>query len=197
MTSPPKRIGGIVLAGGRSSRFGSDKLEARIDGRSLLDLAVAAVQEVATEVVVCASPEGTPVVHRSVLVARDATAFDGPLAGVATGLAALPAGSDRVIVVAGDMPSVAPAVLRRLLAEIAAGADAATLADRDGRARPLPSAYRRAAAEREVPALLSSGERRLRTLPDTLRATVVPWSAWRELDPNGLSLRDIDTPGDI
>ena len=54
------RAGAIVLAGGRSARFGTDKLEARIGGRSILDLAIAAVQAVATDVVVCASPDGTP-----------------------------------------------------------------------------------------------------------------------------------------
>ena len=52
MTSRPSAeappVSGIVLAGGRSSRFGSDKLRAEIAGRSLLELAIDAVAAVAT-----------------------------------------------------------------------------------------------------------------------------------------------------
>lgn len=191
------RVGAIVLAGGRSSRFGSDKLEARIDGRSLLDHAVAAVQMVATDVVVCVRPGAQPTVPDGVIVAHDATSFDGPLAGVVTGLAALPAAVDRLVVVGGDMPSMASAVLHRLLEMVGDGADAACLADPDGQPRPLPSAYRRAAADGEVMALLASGERRLRALPAALGASVVPSSAWMALDPIGGTLRDIDTPADL
>ncbi|MFQ5845581.1 MAG: NTP transferase domain-containing protein, partial [Planctomycetota bacterium] len=33
------RIGGVLLAGGRSSRFGGDKLERTVGGRTLADLA--------------------------------------------------------------------------------------------------------------------------------------------------------------
>ena len=35
-----RRVTGLVLAGGRSSRFGRDKLAERIDGRTLLDSAI-------------------------------------------------------------------------------------------------------------------------------------------------------------
>ncbi|MGH2474787.1 MAG: NTP transferase domain-containing protein, partial [Candidatus Limnocylindrales bacterium] len=37
MTDAAPRIGAIVLAGGRSSRFGRDKLAEPMDGRPLLD----------------------------------------------------------------------------------------------------------------------------------------------------------------
>ena len=191
------RTGAIVLAGGRSARFGTDKLEARIGDRSLLDLAITAVQAVVTDVVVCTSPDGTPDVPTSVRVANDATPYDGPLAGVATGLAAMPAGVDRFLVVGADMPSLEPAVLRELLAQIGDGAEAACLVGPDGRTRPLPSAYRRDPAAQAVATLLASGERRLRALTANLATTAIPDAAWRSLDPTGGTLRDIDTPADI
>ena len=43
-------VAAIVLAGGRSSRFGRDKLAEPLDGRPLLDHAIAAVGHVATDV---------------------------------------------------------------------------------------------------------------------------------------------------
>ena len=51
-----ERIGAIVLAGGRSSRFGRDKLAEIVDGRPLLDHAIDAVRAVATDIVVVVAP---------------------------------------------------------------------------------------------------------------------------------------------
>ena len=45
--------------------------------------------------------------------------------------------------------------------------------------------------------LIHDGERRLRALTGTLTTRVIPESTWRTLDPNGLTLRDIDTPADL
>ena len=44
MTDRTKRIAGVVLAGGRSSRFGSDKAEAFYRGRRLIDWSIAALE---------------------------------------------------------------------------------------------------------------------------------------------------------
>ena len=49
-------VSGIVLAGGRSRRFGSDKLAVRIGDGTLLDRSVAAVAQIATDIVVVVAP---------------------------------------------------------------------------------------------------------------------------------------------
>src|SRR5205814_9025635 len=51
------RIAGIVLAGGGTSRFGADKLQAEIDGRPLLHLPIEALAEICSEIVVVVSGE--------------------------------------------------------------------------------------------------------------------------------------------
>jgi len=51
---------GIVLAGGRSTRFGRDKLAEPIEGRTLLDLATEAVAAVVADVVVVVAPGSDP-----------------------------------------------------------------------------------------------------------------------------------------
>lgn len=193
MTAP---IGGIVLAGGRSSRFGRDKLAEPIEGRALLDHAIRAVQAVASEVVVVAAPGAEPSVPEGVRVARDPVAFEGPLAGLVAGLADLDPAVERVIVVAGDMPTIVPAVLSRLLEALEAPEEAATL-EVDGQSVPLPLAVRRASGVVAAGELLAGGERRLRALPDALRSHVIPEAMWRQDDPHGATLRDIDTPADL
>ncbi len=200
MTQARSDLGAIVLAGGRSSRFGRDKLIEPIDGRALLLHAIAAVQaiEPGIKVVVVVAPDATPALPGGVRLAHDARAFDGPLAGLAAGLAALDDAVELAIVVGGDMPSLVPAVLRRLLAAVRADptSELALLHD-DDRPRPLPAAVRRVPAARAARSLLAADERRLRALSAVLATVVLPLADWRALDPARRTLRDVDVPADL
>ena len=60
------RILGAVLAGGASSRFGSDKALALIGGRTLLDRAGSALRPFVAEVVAIGRPGGVPEVLHEV-----------------------------------------------------------------------------------------------------------------------------------
>ncbi|MGZ4132501.1 MAG: molybdenum cofactor guanylyltransferase [Actinomycetota bacterium] len=189
---------GVVLAGGRSSRFGADKLAAEIDGVSVLQHAATRVAEAAGEVVVVlapgsaspAFPPGLPV-----RVAFDAREGEGPLQGLLAGLLAVR--TEHALVAGGDMPALSPLVLSELL-RVAEGApvDAAVLADGD-RFRPLPCAVRVAPAIANARALLHDGERRLRSLLDSLRLAVIDEATWTALDPERATLRDVDEPADL
>jgi molybdopterin-guanine dinucleotide biosynthesis protein A len=193
MTEP--RITAIVLAGGRSSRFGRDKLAEPIAGRSLLQHAISAVRPFAREVLVVAAPGASATVPPGIRVLHDPVAYEGPLAGLVTGLRA--AATSIVLVVAGDMPDLVPGVIDLLLdALISPDIDAAIL-EHDGRPRPLPMALRREAGLIAAESLIEAGERRLRALPDLLHAAVIPEPAWRALDADGRSVRDIDVPADL
>jgi molybdenum cofactor guanylyltransferase len=189
------RVAALVLAGGRSSRFGRDKLVEPIEGRTMLDRALDAVGSVAAELTVVAAPDGTPALRAPVSVVHDDLAFEGPLAGLATGLRSLDPEIERVIVVGGDMPTVVPAVLHRLLEALDAH-EAAVIADEE-RPRPLPLAVRRSVGGPAVDRLLETGERRLRALLETLDVAVIPPATWRVDDPAGETLRDVDTPEDL
>src|SRR5881296_3687619 len=83
-------VTGIVLAGGRASRFGRDKLKEPYRGAPLLHHAVLRLAEVCADVIVVVGPEGPrPDLPASsvVRVVRDAQEGLGPLAGVSAGLA--------------------------------------------------------------------------------------------------------------
>jgi molybdopterin-guanine dinucleotide biosynthesis protein A len=197
----------IVLAGGASSRFGGDKLAATLDGRPLLHHALGAAAAVAPRIVLVLAPgvavPALPVeLVGRIAVARDAVANEGPLAGIAAGLAAsAPAGDPApdvlAIVVAGDMPSLRPAVLRLLLDRLA-GDDtlAAATLEADPPA-PLPVALRIGAARPVAAALLAEGRRAIRGLFDRVPLTVVPATEWHALDPAGATLRDVDRRRDL
>jgi len=197
-----ERVGAIVLAGGRSSRFGRDKLVEEIDGRALLDRAVDAVRAVATDkdVVVVMAPGREIPAAGVARVVRDPFAHGGPLVGVATGLQALDDRVGRVIIVGGDMPTLHPMVLRRLLGTVGPEHPAVLLelpAGEAPHAPALPAAFDRAAATAMVGGLVEGGERRLRALAEHLGITIVPWADWQVDDPDARTLRDIDTPDDL
>jgi molybdopterin-guanine dinucleotide biosynthesis protein A len=185
----------VVLAGGSSSRFGSDKLVAQIDGVPLLRLAIDAVALVADDVLVVLSPDGDQEVPPGVRAVRDTERYEGPLAATARALDAV--STEWALVAGGDMPSLHPAVLRELM-KVAGEApvDAVVLQDGD-RARPMPSVLRTELARANARVLLASGERRLRALIDSLRAAVIDEATWTAFDPARDTLRDVDVPGDL
>jgi molybdopterin-guanine dinucleotide biosynthesis protein A len=190
------RIGAIVLAGGRSSRFGRDKLAEPLDGRPLLHHAISAVRDLTDRIVVVAGPVDEPRLPDGVRLVHDDRPFEGPLAALAVGLAETDPGVERVIVIGGDMPSLVPAVLGRLLAALGPDSTAAILGV-DGPRAILPLALAVGPARTAVNGLVSAGERRLGALLDVLDVDVVPAASWRSDDPGGLTLRDIDSPDDL
>ena len=190
-----RRVTGVVLAGGRSSRFGHDKLEALIDGRSLLSNAIDGVTPASTEILVIAAPDAAPRLPASATLIHDPVAFEGPLAGVAAGLRA--AHESIVLVVGGDMPTLVGAVVESMLVALDVPGVEAVVLEHEGRARPLPIALRRESALAAADVLLADGERRLRALSEALEITVIPETTWRALDPYGMTVRDIDTPADL
>ncbi len=195
---------GIVLAGGQSTRFGADKLASRLDGRPLLHHAILAVASVADEVVVVIGSDGArPSLPADadvrIRIVRDAVAGRGPLAGLVAGLEA--ARGRLALLVGGDQPWLSPALLAELLLWLDQDADRPPL---DGVAlaegelvRPLPSALRVATVRPVVAELLESGDGSLTGLFGHLRVGTLESGRWRALDPDGASLRDVDTPDDL
>ena len=187
-----------MLAGGRSSRFGADKLAALYRGIPILHHAISGLAEVSVEIIVVLAPnvpEPTIPDGPSVRFVRDAREGEGPLAGLQVGLAAT--STDLALVTGGDMPDVSTGVLLELVrVAVEERADAVALRDGD-RFRPLPSLVRVTVAGGPTNALLLGGERSLRALLQMLRVAVIEESTWVALDPTRGSLHDVDEPGDL
>ncbi len=193
-------VSAIVLAGGRSRRFGSDKLAATIGDRPLLDLAIAGVAAVCDEIVVVLAPGDERRLPRTAAAIRrvvDPELHGGPLVGLLAGLEV--AGQPLVLVVGGDMPTLAPDVLAamiRALVASEAAADAVVLVSRGDRP-PLPAVVRTGAATVVARQLVGDGERRLRSLFERLPTRALAEDEWRPLDPVGDTLFDVDLPSDL
>jgi molybdenum cofactor guanylyltransferase len=195
----PWAVSGIVLAGGRSRRFGSDKLAARLGDGTLLDRSVAALASVAVDLVVVVAPGDDRVpgpANRPLQVVADPEAHGGPLVGLLAGLEVVE--QPLVIVVGGDMPTLRPDVLRLLIRTLSSLPSIGGVVLRSrGALVPLPAAVRTGAATDVARRLVGDGERRLRSLFERLPTRILEEGEWRPLDPGGETLRDVDRPADL
>jgi molybdopterin-guanine dinucleotide biosynthesis protein A len=195
---PPGSVAGVVLAGGRSNRFGRDKLAEEYRGRPLLHHPVSRLLEVCGRVVVVLAPdvpEPPMPADASVVFARDAIEDEGPLRGLSAGLEV--ANAEWVVLVGGDMPDLQPAVLLEMLrAGLERGVVAVSLSDR-GKERPLPCVLRTVPVAEAVGALLQSGQRSLRDLLAAVATVVIDEPTWTALDPERRTLIDVDEPADL
>lgn len=203
-------VAAIVLAGGRSTRFGGPKLDAAAGGISILDRAIGAVAPLAGELIVAGrpaphGPEGPPgraSTHTGIRWLPDAEPFGGPLLALAGALRSVTA--DTAIVVGGDMPSLVPAVLEAMLERIAAeaGVDALVLEapprrGAAGKRQVLPLAIRVAPAVEAARVATDEGARSIVRLLGRLRVFELSVGHWQALDPMGRTLLDIDVPEDL
>jgi molybdenum cofactor guanylyltransferase len=166
---------GVLLVGGASTRFGSPKALARLEGRTLAEIGWEALSFCDERIAVGKAADGLDLPFP---VFDDGTETRAPIAGVVAGLRA--AANDLCVMLPVDTPGVQQVGLAALAA---ACADAAV-----PQTGPLPGAYRRAA----LPVLerrLAAGELALRDALDELDARVV------RID--SAQLANVNTPDDL
>jgi molybdopterin-guanine dinucleotide biosynthesis protein A len=195
----PHTISGIVLAGGRGSRMGSDKRLLVVGGMTMLERAVRSVAAVADEVLIASQAEDTAVPGMAPSLGAEMV-FDrrvhaGPLAGIEAALAVMR--GEVALVVGADMPWLAIPVLRHLT-QAAMTDDVADVValETDWGPQALPAVYRRSILPL-VTALLDAGDRRLHALLDHGRPRIIPASSWLPLDPGGRTVCSVNVPADL
>jgi molybdopterin-guanine dinucleotide biosynthesis protein A len=167
---------GVLLVGGASTRYGSPKALARLNGELLAERAWRLLGEACTERL--AFGKAADRLDLPFEVLDDGTETRAALAGIVAGLRA--ASSDLTVVIPVDMPRLTPELLHDLAAVCK---DAAA-----PRSSPLPAAYRKTA----LPVLerrLADGAFVLSEALDELAATRLP------LD--GAELANVNTPDDL
>lgn len=180
---------GVVLAGGRSSRFGSNKALAPWRGGTLTSAVVSRLCAVFQRVLIvgkdASCAEGLESRARFV---DDGSSVSHPLVGITRAMEE--AETDRIFVTACDMPSVDPALIRALC-EASSGYAAAT-AVWEGRPQPLCAVYSRECAG--VMRLLLEEGRPVRELFSVVATRFLSPDEVEGLDPAGATFLDIDTP---
>lgn len=186
---PGDRIAGVLLAAGGATRFGSDKLAADWEGRTLLQWSVNAMVEAGLDPVLAVVRPGIapPLLPRVTAVLNEQW-HDGIATSVRAGLAALRSETavGAAVVAPADQPWCGPEVYRRLLDAFRASGRSVVIATFDGAMRN--------------PVLLARGQW---TLADQITGDIGLSAVVRGLRPLAVecgdvgSAVDVDTPADL
>lgn len=180
-----------ILAGGRASRFGGrDKSALIVEGLSILDRQMAALTQVADDVMLVVGDQ-TPPPRADVRIVRDRVTASGPLGGLDAALAA--ARHDALVLLACDMPFVTARLLEHLLA-LTSGADAVVPRTERGY-HPLCAAYTRA-CQPAIAVRLDRGQLRMVDFLADVRVRVVGGDELAALGDHHRLLANINTPAE-
>jgi molybdopterin-guanine dinucleotide biosynthesis protein A len=139
--------GGVVLAGGKSTRMGTSKALLPFGPETMLQRVVRLLGGVvAPIVVVAAADQELPALPADVIVTRDEREGRGPLEGLRAGLKALPDHVEAAYVTSCDVPLLVPGFVGQIL-DLARGYDVAVM-EVDGFTHPLSGVYRRSTLPR-------------------------------------------------
>lgn len=183
---------GVILAGGASKRFGSNKALVDLDGRPIV-----------AHVAACAAPQVDLLVLNAaddaaatgLTIVRDVAPGEGPLGGWLAGLTwAKARGFPLMAAFACDTPHFPSDTVARLKAAMADGADCA-MARHDGNVHHTFALVRTSCFDRIAEAY-AGGMRRLRAIGGIMRCALPDFSDCRD-GPNGDAFFNINTPDDL
>ena len=178
-------ITGVILAGGRSTRMGTDKAFVEMAGRPFIEHVADALGQVVTSVVTVGREE--PIAGLRGVPDRTC-GVPGPLRGLASALASVKA--RQVLLLAVDQPFVAPATLANLV-ELASP-ERAVVPVADG-FRQVTTALYPTAWLRDVEDEADAGGS-IQTLLDRMPYRAVGPDEWRAWGEDGRSWFSVDTP---
>ena len=197
------RTAAIVLAGGESRRMGRPKATLEWHGSTLVRHAVGIAARAVDGpiVVVHALGQELPALPDGVELAVDGRAERGPLEGIAAGFAAIGDRADAAFVCGVDAPLLHPALVRFVIAALAAGGDEIDVAAPAARgfSHPLTAAYRTTVTGL-LHELLAADRLRARDLVEGSRSVLLDEAALladpdiAAFDPGLRSLTNINDP---
>jgi len=144
-------------------------------------------------VVVAAADQQLPDLPPRVIVTRDEREGRGPLEGLRVGLTVIAGDADAAYATSCDVPLLAQAFVHRMIAEFGEY-DAAVPVDGEFY-HPLAAVYRTRTVA-TIEQLLGQEKLRTSDLFETLLTNRVPVQALRGIDPELLTLMNINTPSD-
>ncbi len=178
---------GAVLAGGLSTRMGTNKALLEVGGVRLIDGAVATLRGILPEILIIANdPE--PYAGLGLPILPDLVPGKGALGGIYTAVTA--AGHPHAFCLACDMPFANPALIR-YLAGLAEGHDVVVPRTTEG-VQPLHAVYGKAC----LPAMrrqIEVDRLKIDRLYDLVRVRYVDEAEMRPYDPDLLSFWNLNT----
>ena len=186
--------GGIVLAGGRSSRMGLAKATLPFGPELMLQRVVRLLSEIVQPIVVVAAPgQMLPELPADVIVARDEREGRGPLEGLLAGLTAIEPYARAAYATSCDVPLLVTDFVRALLARLD---DNEIVVPVEGQfPHPLAAVYRTSVLH-HIRELLAADKLRPVFLYERMKTLRVPAEELKSADPELATLRNLNRPED-
>jgi molybdopterin-guanine dinucleotide biosynthesis protein A len=182
-------IEAFILAGGASSRMGTDKSQLRLDQQTFTER----IAETLLHLTDSVSLVGHTVNESSIRSVPDVYPKWGALGGLHAALTACK--SDWAIVVACDLPFVTPELFSHL-ASLRLDHDAVVPIQPDGRAQPLAAFYRIDPCRQRATELIDAGRRRPLDLLEMVNTRWAPFAEISNLTQAERFFVNINTPED-
>jgi molybdopterin-guanine dinucleotide biosynthesis protein A len=184
-------ISGIVLAGGQSSRLGTDKSSVTVKGKPLIEQIVAKLARLSDDVIIVTnSPERYN--HLEARLVGDIYPGKGALGGIYSGLRA--AANAYSLVVACDMPFLNLNLLRYMI--LLAREHDVVIPRIGGFPEPLHAVYSKSCLE-PIDRLLARGGLKIIDFFSEVQVRYVEEDEIDIFDPQHLSLFNVNTPSDL
>ena len=170
------QVSAIILAGGQSSRMGSDKALLRLNNETMLERIVRVVEPMVGNIVIMLSqtlalPPSMTFNQQKIQIGRDKEKEQGPLQGIADGCSLMPEKAGFVFVLSCDLPFVSNEWLQKLLDKIKQNKSIdAVCSQQGGYLNPLLAVYQFAALNK-AQSLLNQGKRSCLALLDDCRVS--------------------------
>lgn len=189
-TVPFSGVTGVILAGGKSSRMGSNKALLPYRGGRFIEAIYRQLSSLFEEVlVVTNTPE--QYAFLGCRMVADLYQDTGALAGLHAGL--FHSRTPHIFAVACDMPYLNDAVIRTLTAR--RHQSDVIIPEGENGLEPLHAVYCRSCLQ-AMETALQTGKRRLISFLPEVRVTTIPGETIRFVDPDLDSFRNINTPAD-
>jgi molybdenum cofactor guanylyltransferase len=195
LAAGPGRVVAAIIAGGGGTRLGGRrKGDLEIGGRRILDRQLAVLRPLFTRILLVDNDPPSPPPTGVEVIGDRPPAGRGPLAGLDAVMSALHPDEDAAVCVAGDMPFLQTAVMALLRDHLAPAAALVPMVA--GHPEPLCARYARPCA-RVIAAALTAGRLRTMGFLSDVDVEYLPEPALRALDPQLLTLENVNTPEDL
>jgi molybdenum cofactor guanylyltransferase len=186
------RVGGIVLAGGQSTRMGRPKATLPFGPELMAQRVVRLLRTVVEPIVVVAAPQQElPELPPGTVIAYDEREERGPLEGLLAGLKAIAPLADAAYTTSCDVPLLEPAFVRAVIERLG-DADIAVPVE-EGFAHPLAAVYRTSVLS-AIQELLQADQLRPAFLFERVPTRRIPVEELRQFDANLATLRNCNRP---
>ncbi len=189
----------VILAGGKSTRMGTNKALIKMHGKELLRWIVEGLEPLVEEIKVSVKNQQNEsayknIVSKDIKIIPDIAELEGPLVGIYSAL--IETSSEYAYIQPVDSPIVNKDIVEHLFKE-AVHYDGAVIMNQDGTIEPLHAVYKVDRCIVEAKHALDAGDTSARVLANRMHVNYIQTENLQKFDEKLLSLFNINTPEDL